>query len=103
MPVDYLCSFSHPQHDYVAAGLDCKLVDPDGGVHVHRLQAQKSQVVPHTLPSDANPGKLGMREQMMKTTPVSSARSCAVTVKVVLATLLFQALFFASECFYLAT
>lgn len=52
MPVDYLRSFSHPQHDYVAAGLDCKLVDPDGGVHVRRLQAQISQVVPHTLPSD---------------------------------------------------
>ena len=41
--------------DYVAAGLDHKLVDPDGGIHLRRLQAQNPQVVsplPHTLPSD---------------------------------------------------
>ena len=41
--------------DYVAAGLDRKLVDPDGGIHLRRLQAQNPQVVsplPHTLPSD---------------------------------------------------
>ena len=41
--------------DYIAAGLDHKLVDPDGGIHLHRLQAQNPQVVsplPHTLPSD---------------------------------------------------
>ena len=41
--------------DYVAAGLDHKLVDPDGGIHLRCLQAQNPQVVsplPHTLPSD---------------------------------------------------
>ena len=41
--------------DYIAAGLDHKLVDPDGGIHLCCLQAQYPQVVsplPHTLPSD---------------------------------------------------
>ena len=41
--------------DYVAAGLDHKLVDLDGGIHLRHLQAQNPQVVsplPHTLPSD---------------------------------------------------
>ena len=53
-------SFNFSVTDYIAAGIDSKLVDPDGGIHVHRLQAQikEGQVstvqppIPHTLPQD---------------------------------------------------
>ena len=40
--------------DYISAGLDAKLVDPDGGVHSNRLRARfESEVaIPNPLPSD---------------------------------------------------
>ena len=48
--------FTHNRvRDYITAALDCKLVDPDGGMHLRRLQAQDPQVLsplPHSLPSD---------------------------------------------------
>ena len=41
--------------DYIAAGLDSKIVDPDGGLHTQCLQAQLERSIspiPSKLPSD---------------------------------------------------
>ena len=40
--------------DYIAAGLDGKIVDPDGGIHEHCLRAQNADQfsVPSVLPAN---------------------------------------------------
>ena len=41
-------------HDYVAAGLDGNIVDPDGGVHTGHLRAESKKIppIPGELPSN---------------------------------------------------
>lgn len=40
--------------DYILAGLDAKIVDPDGGIHSNRLRArsEKDISIPNPLPTD---------------------------------------------------
>ena len=52
----YFCLFFNVfrVRDYIAAGLDGKIVDPDGGIHEHRLRAQNADQfsVPSVLPAN---------------------------------------------------
>ena len=42
--------------DYIAAGLDGKIVDPDGGIHEHRLIAQNADQISVPSVLSANGG-----------------------------------------------
>ena len=62
--------------DYIAAGLDGKIVDPDGGIHEHRLRAQNAvQIsVPSVLPANRWTSLLRVNQRMYQSMPLLSTK-----------------------------